>query len=364
MIRIHRARANALPALALACACLVGCATPNLQPFAEQTTRLAEAVSGEQRQIVLKFEQVIELYDEACKKANRASPKRDAQPPLACRQKQQREADAASYAESRRIIDGLLEKAVQYSASVAELANAGETGGQAAQSLLGSVKQFGSLVGVGGTAITGTVAATLEKVATAVTRVQAQGSLADATAAAQEAIATVADGVRDLHAPSDRIAGVLYADEKDVLLTLAGEDVVGLFHDAAAGREAVSQRLRGAELASLGRCGETGAERAKCAELQAAFRNAEDLGKLLDHLRPEYQSYETRRAAALRWRADRKENLAAIAKATGAWKAEHARVAEALKRCGGLGAYRCATIDAASLKMVVDQINEIRSKRE
>jgi hypothetical protein len=66
----------------------------------------------------------------------------------------------------------------------------------------------------------------------------------------------------------------------------------------------------------------------------------------------------------MRWRVERKENLAAIARATSAWKAEHARVAEALKRCGGLAAYRCATIDAGSLRMVVDQINEIRSQKE
>lgn len=342
----------------LATGLLCGCATPNLQPFADQTARLAEAVSGEQRQIALKFEQVIELYDEACKKA-----KRNKQDTLPCKQKQEREVQAGDYAESRRIVDGLLEKAVLYAATLAELAKAGETGGQAAQTLVGTVKQFGSLVGVGGTAVTTSVAATLEKIATAVTRVQAQRSLVEATEAAQPAIAAVADGIRELHAPSDKIAGVLHADEKDVLLTLTGEDVVGLFHDAAAGREALSQRLRGLEVATSGRCADPGADKAKCTQLQAALRSADDLGRLLEQLRPEYQAYEARRTAALRWRADRKENLAAIARATGAWKAEHARAADALKRCGGLNAYRCAEVDAASLKTLVDQINEIRSER-
>ncbi len=345
-------------ALALVCACLAGCATPNLQPFAEQTSRLAQAVAGEQRQIALKYEQVIELYDEACKQAGRG-PKPPAESPRSCQQKQLREGEAKNYAESRRIVDGLMEKSVLYAASLAALAQAGETGAEAAQSLLGTVKQLGTLVGVGGTAVTGSVAVTLEKIAEAVTRIQAQRSLAEATAAAQEAIATVADGVRDLHAPSDAIAGVLSRDERDALLAITGEGVVALFREAAAGRQAVSEQLSG-ELESVGRCSEPGADRAKC----AAFRSAEGFGKLLDQLRPDYQSYEARRVASVRWRAHRKENLAAIAKATAAWKAEHARVADALKRCGGLNAWRCATVDAASLKMIVDQINEIRSEKE
>jgi hypothetical protein len=46
-----------------------------------------------------------------------------------------------------------------------------------------------------------------------------------------------------------------------------------------------------------------------------------------------------------------------------AWKAEHARVAQALERCGGLNAVRCARIDAASLRKAVDRINEIRMLR-
>jgi hypothetical protein len=51
----------------LAFGLLGGCATPDLQPFAEQTARLATAVSGEQREIALKLEEVIQLYGEACR---------------------------------------------------------------------------------------------------------------------------------------------------------------------------------------------------------------------------------------------------------------------------------------------------------
>ena len=360
--------AGGMAALGIAIALLAGCATPDLRPFAGQTARLAEAVAGEQREITLKFERVIDLNDEACKKEKRAAAGPDAPKPpptpISCSQKDQREKDAASYAESRRIIDGLLEKSVDYATTLAQLAQAGETGGEAAQSLLASVKQFGNLVGVGGTAVTSTVATALEKISTAVTRVQAQRSLAEATAAAQGAIDAVADGIRDLHAPTDRIAGVLQRDELSALLTLAGADLVGLFQDASLGREAVSRRLNGPEMAELLKCGATGSDKAKCTQLQNSLRSAEELGRLLDQLRPEYQAYEAGRVAVIRWRADRKESLAAISKAMEAWKAEHGRVAEVLRRCGGLRAANCVQLDAASLSKAINQINEIRSQKD
>jgi hypothetical protein len=260
------------------------------------------------------------------------------------------------------VIDGVLEKSVLYSTALAELAAAGETGGEAAQSLLGSLKQFGSLVGVGGTAVSETVANTLGKISTAVTRVQAQKSLADATAAAQPAIVIIADGIRELHAAGDKFAGGLHSDELDALLTIAGEDRVGLFQDAALGINGLGQRLHGLELANFAKCGQ-GADRAKCSELPEVLRNAETLSRVLDQLRPGYEAYQTKRAAALRWRAERSENLTAVARAAVAWQAEHAKAAEVLARCGGLNVYRCARLDAATLKAAVDQINEIRSAR-
>jgi len=104
--------------VALACGLLAGCATPDLRPFSEETARLATAASGEQRHIALKFDQVIELYDEACRKGKRASPA-PAQP-LPCTLKAEREKQAANYAESRRIIDGLLEKLKARASSLQE----------------------------------------------------------------------------------------------------------------------------------------------------------------------------------------------------------------------------------------------------
>jgi hypothetical protein len=348
--------------LALATALLAGCATPDLQPFADETARLAGAVAEEQRQIALQFERVIELNEQACGKEKAAARLPDPpEPPKtsACAVKEQREKDAEGYGESRRIIDGVLDKAVGYASSLAQLAAAGETGGQAAQSLLTSVREFGSLVGVGGAAITPAIADTLGKISTAVTRVQAQRSLAEATKTAQEPINVVADGVREMHAPSDRIAQVLYNDEQVLLLKLAGPDLIGLFQDAALNREAmIARRLRAPVIADL-----LGCRGERCKDLQGALSNADQLGRLLEQLRPGYEAYETSRAALGRWRADRKANLGAIARAMDAWKAEHARVAQALERCGGLNAVRCARIDAASLRKAVDRINEIRMLR-
>ena len=344
---------------------MAGCATPNLQPFAEQTARLAGAVSGEHTQIALRLDHVIELSAEACARSKRAARADGGQ--VACSQTNQRRSDAKAFAESRRIIDSFFEKAVNYASTLAALAAAGETGGAAAQSLLSTVREFGTVIGVGGMAATAGVATILEKVAVAATRVQAQNSLEEAMAAAQPAVDALADGIRDISSANDRILDALHSDEKDALLTIAGVDVVGLFQDASTSREIVSSRLRErrAALAELRGCGAPQASSAgdPCAPLLAELRNAEELGRLLDHLRPEYDGYTTRRNAALKWRAERRENSAGIVKATAAWKAEHARVVEWLRRCGGTQAHHCVEVNVATLKVVIDTIEDIRSER-
>ena len=352
-------------AASAAVALLAGCATPDLQPFADETARLAVAVAQEQRQISARFERVVELNEQLCEKEQSAARLPDPPPPppsSACKRKEDREKDAQSYAESRRIIDGVLDKAVGYASSLAELAAVGETGGAAAQSLLTSVKEFGGVVGVSAVVPTREIADALGKIATAVTRVQAQRSLAEATAAAQDAVDTVADGVRSMHAPSERIAQVLFNDEQVALLRLAGPDVIGLFKDAALNRETmIAQRLKVPVIAELLRCDDR--QSGRCRDLAGAVSRADELGRLIEQLRPGYEAYEAARADLLRWRAERRENMGAIARAMDAWKSEHARVADALRRCGGLSALRCARIDAASLRKAVDEINEIRSLR-
>ena len=165
-----------------------------------------------------------------------------------------------------------------------------------------------------------------------------------------------------MHAPSERIAQVLFNDEQVALLRLAGPDVIGLFKDAALNRETmIAQRLKVPVIAELLRCDDR--QSGRCRDLAGAVSRADELGRLIEQLRPGYEAYEAARADLLRWRAERRENMGAIARAMDAWKSEHARVADALRRCGGLSALRCARIDAASLRKAVDEINEIRSLR-
>lgn len=361
---------HSLRLLLFAACCLAGCATPNLQPFADQTVRLAGAVSGEQREVSLKFKQVVELYDQACAAARRAAARQGkGGTPRDCTMAETRESNEKSYAESRRVIDGLLERAANYATALADLANAGETGAEAAQSLLGTVKQFGTVLGVTGTAITGTVVAAVEKIAAAVTRIQAQRSLQEATSAAQEAVAALADAIAVIYKDTDgKIVVALSTDEYYLLQTLAGRDLVGLFREASTSREAVSQRLRAraAVLGDLLKCGTAAPpdKTKECVALESELSNAEDLSRLLDRLRPEYDAYMFKQAAATQWESARRENSALIVKAAAAWKDEHARVADLLKRCGGLNAHRCAQLDPATLRALVDQINEIRSLKE
>jgi hypothetical protein len=350
-------------AAALAAAGIAGCATPNLQPFADHTAALATAVSGEQWQISLKLAQVADLWKEACAAANRARALGQAVIGDPCKQEQARRENIKGYEESRRIIDALMEKGVDYAGSLAELAKAGETGSAAANSLLGTVKQFGTMFGVGTSFITGTVASAVQNIAAAVTRIQAQQTLGEATWAANETIVVVADSINEIYgeAAGNVVVG-LYSEEAQVRLELAGRNLVGLFQDAALSREASSQRLRDRRDALVSqRCAQAKPLPDECKLLEAELKTAEDIGRLLDRMRPEYDNYVAKREAAARWFKGRAENHAAIRKAVAEWKTEHIKLASQLGRCGGLNASRCVELNATTLKVLVDRVNDIRS---
>jgi hypothetical protein len=347
--------------LAVVLAALVaGCATPNLTPFADQTAALAGAIEGEQREVALKFAQVIQLYEDACRKLGAERGKTQ------CEQVGVRRKNLESFDDSRRVIDDLMQRATVYAVTLAELAKAGETGSTAAQSLVTTVKQFGSVLGIGG-AISAGAADTLQMISQAATRLQAQRSLADASEHAHEAVGVLADGVVAIYKETSGLAIGLYSDEYELISLVAGEGLVALFQDASAGRDIVNARIRQQRdtLSRLGGCDTaTGDERKGCDALKRDLGNAEDLRRVLDRLRPDYEAVVAKRAAALRWREQRSENAKAIVKAAGAWKEEHARAAQALKRCGGINAYRCVELNAATLKGLIDRVNEIRQPQD
>lgn len=205
---------RALRALAAgAAAALTACATPDLKPFSDQTAALATAVAGEQRQIAVKYEQIIELYEQACKRAERQAA---LQPPgelSDCKQRDERKADAKTFGMVREVIDTILAKAALYATRLAELSSAGESGSAAAQSLLGSLQQLGSIGGFATAIPLEGIKVALDKIATAVTRVQAQESLAEAAARAEGAVQAIADGIVEIRSIEGKLVNSLFQDE-------------------------------------------------------------------------------------------------------------------------------------------------------
>jgi hypothetical protein len=346
---------------------VAGCATPNVQPFAEQTARLAEALSGEHRQIAAKFEQVVDLYGKACESEKRAGRPAESG---TCKQHEEREKERAAFDQSRKAIDAVLSRMVVYATTLADLAHAGETGADAAKALGSTLDKFTALAGLGTGLVGEAVIAMATKVGAVVTRVQAQASLATATAAAEPAVAAMAEAVKRMRKADEKILSSLYHDELRAAEALAGRDLLALYESAVSGRTSVNSRLikHAAALAALKDCGPErppgSAGITDCDTLRSELRNAEELARLLELLRPEYQAYDQRRAAVSLWRTQRRENFQFIEAAADAWKLEHDRAAEYLRRCGGLRAVQCATLDAATLKTLVDQINQIRSIKE
>lgn len=356
-------------AAAAAAAGIAGCATPNMQPFADHTALLANAVSAEQREISVKFDQLTIVLHEACETANRAKRHGQEFPDDPCAQENRRKNDKPIYDDAQKAIDTLMEHSVYYANSLAELAKAGDTGSAAAESLLGTVAKFGSLFGAAPGFVSATVTKAVTTISDAVTKIQAQKSLGEATMAANDTITAVANAIDVIFKDAnDNIVVALRSDENQAILDIAGHSLVALFQNAALSREVISQKILQRQNELVGqRCigfPSVGADaQAVCKSLAEELKTAEDLNRLLDRLRPEYDAYLAKRAATTRWLKERSDSSVAIRKAVMAWKGEHTKLAAELKRCGGLNAYRCVEINAATIKLFADRINEIRSAK-
>jgi hypothetical protein len=191
------------------------CATPRIQPFAEQTVNLASAINAEQNQVSAKFEELIEISGEQS----------------FTDQKNQ-------FDQSSKALGVLFEQIVIYSEQLVMLAESGEAGEDAANSLLDTARQFGSLAGIAGIGISDTIANIFAKVSQAATRIQAQNSLEKAMREAQPAIEEVAAAVEAIFEDVQiKLVTSLKSDEIALIEDKIGVNVLGLYRDVNRYRE-------------------------------------------------------------------------------------------------------------------------------
>jgi hypothetical protein len=383
--------------LAAGVALLAGCATPDFRPFAAETAALGGAISTEQAEVVARLAQTI-----AKTQTRNANDGR-----VADFEKQK-----ASYAANAAAVNVVMTTAVSYSTALVELAAAGETGAKAVTSLTDTLKGFSSALGVAlpVASIPAWASALAQEVAQAVTRIQAQNSLADATKAADPTITRIAAALSELYewpkGPQALIVSGVQASEEGVLQDIAGRHRMAFYRGINVKEVSVDKRPEQSRLEyffgeaadrvarqspAAGICGiaawvpmrdEKGAfvtdkngnpvfvaepgtpkDDPNCLTGQT-LQGLNAIVTLLAGIEPQFQAYTRELALSRKWREQRQEASVRISQAAKQWAAEHARLAEALEECGGLRALRrnCGNLTFSNFKLAVERIRMIAGK--
>lgn len=353
-------RPRALLAVPIAVAAAACASIPNVRPFAAGTADLYRASGTETRAIVAQYDASIALADELL--AGRGPRLADEEREIIAGTRERLTEGRRSFRSSSRAFDAVLRQAVSYSERLAELAAAGESGGEAAQSLASTINGFSTLAGGAGAIVTGPAAEILQRVGDHVTRVQARRSLREAAAEAHGAVEIVAAALTEIHGGEDtgavqQLVSSLASDHDQLLLYQAGAGIVGYYREAGSRRQEFYRRalltlqLNADGISGFCRDPETGAIDPECISGQelTALREVE---ALLAILAPEVEAYEAARAELRAWRAARRANGALIARAVGAWVGEHRGVIDALQDGSGVSAF--------SLRAILAEIETIR----
>ena len=353
---------------------LAACATPDIKPFADQTASLVAAVNVERAAVLERFRIISELTEEYWKEDKYEEKKAE----------WQKAKDR--YNTSSKVISDLLGEAIQYSAALADLAEASEFGGEAVDSLLDTINGFASVVSISSLPAElaeTTASKVLRKVGRAWTRVQGQRSLRNAVAVVSGpngAVRVLAQGIGEIYACNG--PGPCDGPQSNLLVALNEQEQ--LMRRREAGRQRIDffKKISGPEnlesyyAAIIQKLPENTTERGICANLSGGAEDqhcvpAEDLQSIatlhaiLAVLEPNYRSLREKEREAAAWKRTRQAKARAIASAVEAWAAEHDKLTGVFQRCAGFRALRsnCGGLTAANLKAAVEQITLVIGER-
>jgi hypothetical protein len=318
---------------------LGACATPNLQPFADQTSNLASAVAVEQKQIAAGWDFLTATLD--------------------AKQKEPYMSEQTLFTQSATAINHLLQQAVAYSDRLAELAAAGEKGADAASSLIDTVTKFGAAAGIPGVLVTEAAGKVLKEISEVATRIQAQKTLEKATSEAQPAVESLAQGIEKLEKEIPGLVRTLGRERSRILKEHTGPQLIGLYEDVKKAREPIDSGLRM-------RVRRFTAEKGFCVDDQnnpdprcvasREFQAIEALNNIVVPIRPIYDDYIKGETAIKVWVNERVSKSKDISSAAAAWAQEHKKIADMLEKCGGFRALKCQDLNLGSLKVAVDKL--------
>jgi len=344
------------------------CATPDIKPFANQTAVLAGAVEGELTAIESKFTQIEEW----------AETKEDANKWIEQRKR---------YVVQKLVVSAVLSDTVKYSTALVELAEAGETGSAAVDSIVKTMNGFASVVGIAGMPAnfaTSVAGKALKEIATAVTRVQAQNKLRDViltTSGTDGAITLMAALIEDIYADVQlNFIAALNREERRLIQNRIGVNALQFYRSISDDRELenyyANLRLllpdksqnpsakRFCEISKtekmVGGKKVVEVKNTSCI-LGVEIQSMAALHQVLAVLQPKEIQYKDLNSKAAKWQKARTGKAAAIVAAVKVWVVEHQKLADVLEQCGGLRALnsKCGNLTAANLKAAVEKIKAI-----
>ncbi len=315
------------PAAALAALLLLaGCATPDVKPFAQQTSDLAAAVSAEETATETRMAQLSAALNN----------------PRDAGAKKEIDAAAAKYASNAKAVDALLTAATSYSTQLVNLASAGETGTQAVKTISDNLQQISSALGAAFPGAGTAVSSVINVIAANVTRVEAQEKLTKAMDAADPIVKEIAGAVAKLYevkTPAGAQVEFIHAvhsKELEMLRSRIGDGKIMFYRIAVDAEDKTLQTLAG-ELAAKPEsplCGPASAEK-RCVGA-AEMRALAAASALMMQIKPDYDAYQAALIESAGWLSSHDAAAGHIGDAATAWVDAHAKLRSALDQCGGL----------------------------
>jgi hypothetical protein len=327
---------------------VAACSTPDLQPMADQTARLAAAARQQNAAVEGRIRAVGERVagDATASSGTRKSA-----------------ADAtASFAASRAIVDDMVDLAAAYTGELAALAAAGEKGGEAADRLAGTIAKYTALLGYANPAIGlpadlgGTVAGNaIREAARALTRVQAQTSLLATMQDADPAVRNLATALVEIY--GRRLENGKPRPMEEAAIESAGLHRAYLIRDFGRIRKAFYEEGRRKLEAVYGDAAKA-LNADKLDDAEQKLKERATLVAQLAELQPQYDKLQADLAAANDWRDQRIAAGYAIADAANAWAEEHQRLLGWFRKCAGLRVLEapCGDFSAQNLQAQVERI--------
>ena len=302
-----------------------GCTTtPDLSSWAKSSADLAGIVKAENKKVITRLDQNISELEVGKKEEWN----------LGKHTPEDWKVKRKGYFENSSDINTVMDTMVLYASALANLAAAGETGGEAVDKIkISVVKLVGESNPISGTAIN-----VLKEFASAWTKVEAQNTLAEAMTKIDPSVKNMASSLSKLTKAQKKVINSLYLFEHWLIRQSAGPNRMSWY-----------------------------AKNLGYKKLEEAFKDGADplnvaaTTILLESLERRYRLRGKRHGEVTQWQKERMQALTNIEKAANAWSLSHSEAAVLLEECGGLHSlsFKCGNYSAANLSLAVETIRTV-----